>query len=110
MADETFRLTALDVRRYEFGAALRGYDKTSVDRFREQVAAEIERLTRANQEIEAKARSALEQLKSFRERDRALNEALISAQQLRTETKEQADREAQLIRREAEMEAQQIVN
>jgi len=110
MADETFRLTALDVRRYEFGAALRGYDKASVDRFREQVAAEIERLTRANQEIEAKARSALEQLKSFRERDRALNEALISAQQLRTETKEQADREAELIRREAEMEAQRIVN
>ena len=109
MADESFRLTALDVRRYEFGNAFRGYDKASVDRFREQVAGEVERLTRANQELEAKARSALEQLKAFRERDRALNEALISAQQLRNETREQGEREAELLRREAHAESERIV-
>ena len=51
MMDETFHLTPLDVRRYEFGKALRGYDPERVDQFREQVAEELERLTRLNQPI-----------------------------------------------------------
>lgn len=109
MADETFRLTAIDVRRYDFGSALRGYDKTRVDQFKEQVAAEIERLTRLNQELEQKARNFHEQLRAFRDRDRALNEALISAQQLREETRGTAEREAEIIRREAQLEATRLV-
>ena len=48
MMDETFHLTPLDVRRYEFGTALRGYDRERVDQFREQVATELERLGRIN--------------------------------------------------------------
>jgi pyridoxal phosphate enzyme (YggS family) len=47
MSDDTFRLTALDVRRYDFGTAFRGYEKARVEQFREQVAAELERLVRA---------------------------------------------------------------
>jgi DivIVA domain-containing protein len=94
MTDETFRLTALDVRRYDFGSALRGYDKARVDQFREQVAMELERLARVNQELDHKARNFHEQLRAFRDRDRALNEALISAQQIRESTRETAEREA----------------
>jgi DivIVA domain-containing protein len=109
MTDEAFHLTAVDVRRYDFGSALRGYDKTRVDQFRDQVADELERLTRVNQELEAKAKGFHEQLRAFRERDKALNDALISAQQLRTETREQADREAQLILREARADGEKIL-
>src|SRR5213082_781364 len=109
MTDETFRLTALDVRRYDFGTAWRGYEKTRVEQFRDQVEAEIERLTRANQELDEKARNFLEQLRAFRDRDRALNEALISAQKVREDTQVQAEREAELVRREARLDAERIV-
>lgn len=108
--DDAFHLTPLDVRRYEFGGALRGYDKVRVDQFREQVAGELERLGRLNQELEAKARNFHEQLRAFRERDKALNEALVSAQQLRAEMRTQAEREAQLILREAEGEGARLVD
>ncbi len=108
--DGAFHLTPLDVRRYDFGSALRGYDKTRVDQFREQVADELERLTRANQELESKARNFAEQLKSFRERDKAINDALVSAQQLRSEMREQADRESQLTLREARAEGDRLVD
>jgi len=104
--DETFHLTPLDVRRYDFGRALRGYDPERVEQFREQVAEELERLTRQTQELEAKAKGFHEQLRAFRERDKALNDALVSAQQLRGEIREQADREAQLIIREARSESE----
>lgn len=106
MHDESFHLTALDVRRYDFGNALRGYDRGRVDQFRDQVAEEIERLTRVNQELDLKARNFHEQLKAFRDREKALNEALVSAQQLRGDIRQQAEREAQLIVREAGAEAE----
>ncbi len=108
--DVAFRLTPLDVRRYEFPTALRGYDKVRVDDFREQLASELERLTRQNQELDQKARTFHEQLKEFRERDKALNDALVSAQQLRGEIREQAERESQLVVREARAEADRLVD
>ncbi|MBX9927306.1 MAG: DivIVA domain-containing protein [Gemmatimonadaceae bacterium] len=110
MEDEAFHLTPVDVRRYDFGSALRGYDKQRVDAFREQLADELERLTRANSELEAKAKGFHEQLRAFRERDKALNDALITAQQLRAETKEQAEREAELTVREAKAEAERLLD
>ena len=109
MSDEIFHLTPLDVRRTEFPRVLRGYDVARVDQFREQVADELERLTRVNQELELKARGFHDQLKSFRDRDKALNDALVHAQQLRSEIREQAERESQLTVREAAAEAERIV-
>jgi DivIVA domain-containing protein len=107
MTDEAFHLTPLDIRRYDFGAkAFRGYDEKKVEDFRNQVAEELERLSRINQELDSKARGFHEQLRAFRERDKALNEALVSAQQLRAEIREQAEREAQLILREARAEGE----
>jgi cell division septum initiation protein DivIVA len=110
MIDETFHLTALDARRYDFGRALRGYDPERVEQFRVQVAEELERLSRVSSELEQKARGFHEQLRAFRERDKALNDALISAQQLRDEIRSQAEREAELIVREARSEAEKEVD
>ncbi|PYO48108.1 MAG: hypothetical protein DMD72_08355 [Gemmatimonadetes bacterium] len=109
MIDEAFHLTPLDVRRYDFGRALRGYNPARVDQFRDQVAEEMERLTRINQDLDSKARSFHEQLRAFRERDKALNDALIAAQQLRDDVRAQAEREAQLIIREAQAEGERII-
>lgn len=109
MIDESFHLTPLDVRRFDFGRALRGYNGEKVEQFREQVAEELERLGRVNADLDSKARSFHEQLRAFRERDKALNEALVSAQQLRAEVREQAEREAQLVIKEAEAEGQRLL-
>jgi cell division initiation protein len=110
MIDESFHLTPLDVRRTEFPVAIRGYDKARVDEFRDRVANELERLTRINQELDSKAKGFHEQLRAFRERDKALNDALVSAQQLRAEVGEQAEREAQLMRREARVERERLLD
>src|SRR5215203_76831 len=107
--DETFHLTPLDVRRYDFGRTLRGYDPERVEQFRVQVAEELERLTRQTQELEAKAKGFHEQLRAFRERDKALNDALVSAQQLRGDIREQAEREGHLIIREAKADGERVV-
>jgi DivIVA domain-containing protein len=110
MIDESFRLTPVDVRNMDFGRALRGYDPAKVEEFRGQVADELERLLRQNSELDGKIKGLIEQLRAYRERDKALNEALVSAQQLRAEMREQADREAQLILREARAEGERLVD
>jgi DivIVA domain-containing protein len=109
MIDESFHLTSLDVRRYDFGRSLRGYSPEKVENFREQVAEEMDRLGRINADLDSKARSFHEQLRAFRERDKALNDALVSAQQLRAELRDQAEREAQLVLKEAQAEGDRLV-
>jgi cell division septum initiation protein DivIVA len=59
-----------------------------------------------SQDLEQKAKGFHEQLRAFRERDKALNDALVSAQQLRAEIREGSEREAALIIREARAEAE----
>ncbi|HEX2721632.1 MAG TPA: DivIVA domain-containing protein [Gemmatimonadaceae bacterium] len=107
--EEDFHLTPLDIRRFDFGRSLRGYNPEKVELFRQQVAEEMERLSRINQDLDTKARSFHEQLRAFRERDKALNEALITAQQLRAEVRDQAEREAQLLLKEAQAEGERLV-
>lgn len=110
MNDDSFHLTPVDIRHREFVRAMRGYDVASVEDFKRQVADELERLIRLNQDLEAKAKGFHEQLRAFRERDKALNDALVSAQQLRSEIREQAERESQLILREARADGERIVD
>ena len=109
MIDESFHITSLDVRRFDFGRSLRGYNPEKVEQFREQVAEEMDRLGRINADLDTKARSFHEQLRAFRERDKALNDALVSAQQLRSELRDQAERESQLILKEAQAEGERLV-
>lgn len=107
--DDAFRLTAVDVRRYEFQTAMRGYDRVRVDQFKQQVADEMERLMRLSQDLDEKSRTLAEQLRAFRERDRALNEALVSAQELRNDMRAQAARESELLLAEAQAQAARMV-
>ncbi len=101
MTEEGFFLTPVDVRAQEFRKTLRGYDTHDVDDFKQRVSEELERLLKDRQESESKLVQLREQLKAFRDREKALNDALVLAQQLRTETELAARKEAELILREA---------
>jgi DivIVA domain-containing protein len=109
MSDDAFHLTPLDVRSQEFVRAMRGYDRAQVDEFKLAISEELERLLRDRVQSEERLRSAQEQLRAFRDRERAMNEALVAAQQLRVDSRAQAEREAELVLREAKAEAERIL-
>ncbi|HYR08698.1 MAG TPA: DivIVA domain-containing protein [Longimicrobium sp.] len=104
-------LTPLDVKKKkgDFRRAVRGYDTGAVDDFLDTVYARMEELVRENLTLGARLESMTESIGNYRERERAMNEALVSAQQLREEMREQAAREADLVLREARAEAERIV-
>jgi DivIVA domain-containing protein len=107
---DAFNLTPLDIRKQEFRKTLRGYDTNGVEDFRVRVADALERGIRERQVLEERLSALTEQLRVFREREKAMNEALVAAQQLRQETRAAAEREAQVIVREAEAEAKRLVD
>lgn len=104
-------LTPLDVKKKkgDFRRSVRGYDPAAVDDFLDTVSARMEELVRESVMAAARMESMTESIGSYRERERAMNEALVSAQQLREEMREQATREADLVLREARAEAERIV-
>src|SRR6266571_4665942 len=108
--DDAFNLTPLDVRKQEFRKSLRGYDTLGVDDFRARVADALERAIRERQVLEERVSALTEQLRVFREREKAMNEALVAAQQLRQDTRAAAEREGQVIVREAETKAKRLLD
>lgn len=110
MSEDAFHLTPLDIRKQEFRKTLRGYEPMGVEDFRLRVADELERVIREKSVLEERLAALTEQLQVFRERERAMNEALVAAQQLRQETRAAAEREAQVIVREAEAEARRLLD
>lgn len=109
MTDDAFHLTSHDVRAQEFQRTLRGYDTTQVDEFKQRMAEEIDRLVRDRVQLDERVKGMSEQLRSYRDRERAMNEALISAQQLRSETQLQMEREREISLREAQAEAERLL-
>jgi len=110
VSGDAFHLTPLDVRRQEFRRSLRGYEPLGVEDFRVRVADELERILREKSVLEERVAALGEQVSSYRERERAMNDALVAAQQLREQTRATAEREAQVILREAEAEARRVVD
>ena len=108
MSDDAFHLTPHDVRSQEFQRTMRGFDPVQVESFKDRVAEELERLIRERALLEERLRGMVEQLRAFRDRERAMNDALIAAQQLRDDIQAQAGREAEILVREAGAEAQAI--
>lgn len=109
MTDDAFHLTSHDVRAQEFQRVMRGYDPAQVDEFKQRMAEEIDRLVRERVQLDERVKGMSEQLKSYRDRERAMNDALVSAQQLRNETQVQVDREREVALREATTEADKIL-
>lgn len=104
-------LTPLDVRkkRGDFRKGMRGYDTQEVDNFLEMVAERLEDLVRENLQLKERTQSLEQQVKSQTDREEAVREALVTAQSLRTDIRDQAQREADKVVEDARTEARRMV-
>lgn len=104
-------LTPLDVRKKkgDFGKAMRGYDVQQVDAFLDLAADRMEELTLELLTLRDRAAQLQVLVDAQVGRERAVQDALVTAQSLREQIKEQAGREADIARREAEIEARRLL-
>ena len=103
------RLTPLDIQQKQFARKFNGVDPHEAKQFLELCADELEELISETIELKEDIRSRDALLSETRDRERALQEALVSAQRLATEMKEQARKEADIVLAEAELQAERIV-
>jgi cell division initiation protein len=103
-------LTPLDIHNKEFGRAFRGYNEDEVNEFLDQIIKDYEALIRENKELEEKNALLHERLGHFTNIEESLSKSIIVAQGTAEEVKSNAKKEAQLIVKEAEKNADRIVN
>lgn len=104
------RLTPLDIRHKEFGRSMRGYKDLEVDEFLDDIADEFERLFNENIDYKDKLESLEEKIEQYRNIEDTLKKTLLSAQQQAEEQKQNAQKESDLILRDAELKSRSIVN
>jgi len=103
-------LTPLDIHNKEFGRRLRGYDEDEVNEFLDQVIKDYESIIRENKDLQNQIFSLQEKLDHFANIEETLSKTIIVAQEAADEVKHNAKKEAQLILKEAEKNADRIVN
>ena len=102
-------LSPNDIRNYEFPTQLRGYDKDEVDKFKDQVAEEIERLKQENLKFSMQAESYKEQLEGLRQFEDTIKSAAIDARRNADLTLTNAKEEADAILKKARTEADRLI-
>nr|WP_253288828.1 DivIVA domain-containing protein [Amphibacillus sp. MSJ-3] len=103
-------MTPLDIHNKEFTRGLRGYDQDEVNDFLDQVIKDFEIVIREKKELKRQVENLQEQLGHFTNIEETLNKSILIAQQTAEEIKGNATKESTLIVREAEKNADRIIN
>ncbi|MEY4705795.1 MAG: hypothetical protein RL042_2000 [Nitrospirota bacterium] len=103
------RITPLDIQQMVFKASFRGYDKEEVNRFLEELAQTVESLNRDNAVQREKIILLEQQLAELKRTEATLSSTLLSAQSLAEDVRRNAQREADLLIKEAELKAGELI-
>lgn len=103
------RITPLEIQQMVFKVRLRGYDREDVDRFLENLAQTVESLNRENADLRDKLGAVERQLSEVKKAEATLANTLVSAQAVGEDLKQSAQRDAELIVKEAELRASEMV-
>ena len=104
------RITPHDIRQQQFTSKmLKGYDPHEVDAFLDDVAEDYESVLKETALLREQMTAIEERSRGVNEREKSLQETLVTTQRLAEEMKGAARREAELIVREAELRAEKVL-
>ncbi|MDQ1290851.1 MAG: cell division initiation protein [Nitrospirota bacterium] len=103
------KITPLDIQQMVFRTKLRGYDREEVNRFLEELAQTVESLNRDNAMLRERLAMAEQQVSELKRTETTLSNTLVAAQSLADDVKRSANRDAELIVKEAELKAGEVI-
>src|SRR5699024_12653588 len=103
-------LSPLDIHNKEFTRGIRGVNVEEVNELHEQVKKEYEITIQKNKELNKKLKEMQEQMEHYADIEETLNKSIVVAQETSEELKANARKEAQLIKKEADKNADRMVN
>ena len=104
------KLTAMEIHHKEFHRSLRGYNEEEVDSFLDQVADEVDGLTKEIHDLKEKFDDATERVRGYQAMEATLNNTLLQAQRSAEEIVAKAAVEADTMLRDAELKSKEIVH
>ena len=104
------KITALDIRQKTFEKAFRGLDKDEVQAFLLTLSQQWERMGDENRELRLKLEHAQQDVQKMREVESSLYRTLKTAEDTGNNITEQAQRDADLRIREAQLQAENLLN
>ena len=104
------KLTPIDIKKQEFKRTLRGYDHVEVDAFLETLSSQWELLLNEKAGMEQRIRDLEMEIQKFKQVENMLHQTLAQAQQSSTSTVENAKKEAEIIKHEAQVEATRMID
>lgn len=102
-------ITPMDIHNKTFSKKLRGYADDEVNSFLEEVASDYERIYREHREMEEQMDSLKSRLAHYEKMEATMSSTLVMAQETAENVKTTAKKEADVIVREAQNKAAQIV-
>jgi len=104
------RISPLDIRQQQFTVKwLRGFDIHEVDAFLDDIAEDYEAALKENAQLKEQVGTFEERSRGLAERERALQDTLVTTHRLGDEMKATARREADILMREAELRSEKII-
>lgn len=103
------KITPLDIQQMVFRTKLRGYDREEVNRFLEELAQTVESLNRDNALLRERLAMTEQQVSELKRTETTLSSTLVAAQSLADDVKRSANRDAELIVKEAELKAGEVI-
>ena len=103
-------ITPLEILNHEFQKKMRGIDPDEVKAFLGLVAEEFEKLVVSNGKLQDEVTELRERLGELRDRERILKETMVTAQKLSQQMKDEANRARDVIVKEAEVKAEQLIS
>lgn len=103
------KITPLEIQQMQFKLNFRGYARDEVDQFLDDLAKTLEVLNRENAELRDRLSVTQQQLADLKKAEATLSSTLVSAQTIGEELKQAAQRDAELIIKEAELKASEVV-
>lgn len=105
---DAMKITPLDIQQMVFRVKFRGYDREEVNRFLEEVAQTVESLNRDNAALRERITFLEQQVAELKRTEATLSNTLVSAQSLADDVKRSAQRDAELVVKEAELKAGEL--
>jgi len=103
------KLTPQDILTQEFSARVKGFDREEVKNFLVKIAEVLETEIQEKESLRKKLEEARETLAKFERREEILRDTLVSAQKFSAEIKANSQKESELIIKESEMRAEDII-
>ncbi|MCH7320853.1 DivIVA domain-containing protein [Solibacillus sp. MA9] len=103
-------LSPLDIHNKEFTRGFRGYAEDEVNEFLDQVIKDYEIILREKKELEDQVQTMIEKMNHYNSLEDTLQKSIVVAQEAADEVRRNSQKEAKLIVKEAEKNADRIIN